>query len=407
MFSGIVSPKEVHSNAQKYHGDGCVDELFPLVWGGYYAPLTNEAKAEVADFINHYANQVEHGVAAPGAGDFAYSDDEMNHVLFSPYIAYLRTLADIYADEGDPYVGDDVTLGMIVEYANFGKISTSLADPLATTNHVIAIVESDSPASAVDGELESTGVPTTAVAGDGVFYVSPDPAPAPEQWMADLHNHTVAQVAAFDHEADVQHWLQGTQTNAQMLASDIQQWLVGFVDDPYADAYVLHAAFGSYGAMPYVVTTFTGGYLLTSAVTGTTVGPFHIDDELNPTPLLDELPEFVTGSAFSNVDLANVGVGVVFARIFGPLPAGFNLDTACVPPGCWESRYRCSTVAGGRCQCIAIGWIRNGGGTGPIRRQARIRCTFPPSSPGVCETTTTPPAFIPGADCVQAYEILR
>lgn len=373
--------------------------------GGYYAPLTNEAKAEVADFINHYAYLVDHGVAAPSAGGFAYSDDEMNHVLFSPYIAYLRTLADIYADEGDPYVGDDVTLGMIVEYANFGKISTSLADPLATTNHVIAIVESDSPASAVDGELESTGVPTTAVAGDGVFYVSPEPAPAPEQWMADLHNYTVAQVTAFDHEADVQHWLQGTQTNAQMLASDIQQWLGDFVDDPYADAYVLHAAFGSYGAMPYVVTTFTGGYLLTSAVTGTTVGPFHIDDELNPTPLLEELPQYTTGTTTSNIDLSNVSVGVAFVRLWvTSMPANYVLDPACAPAGCWGN-YRCS-FRGRVCECITMGSITSTLTPPEPPLRVRIRCTFP-ANDGNCSTTTASGTPIPGANCTTAYEILR
>ena len=373
--------------------------------GGYYAPLTNEAKSEVAEFINHYAYQVEHGVAAPGAGGFAFSDDEMNHVLFSPYITYLRTLADIYADDGDPYVGDDVTLGMIVEYANFGKISTSLEDSIATTNHVIAIVDSDSPASAVDGELESTGVPTASVAGDNVFYVSPEPAPVPEQWMADLHIHTTGLVSNFDQTADVQNWLSGNPTNVEQLASDIKNWLEFFVYDDLADAYALHAAFGKYGAMPYVVTTFSGGYMLTSAVTGTTIGPFHPDDELNPTPLLEELPQFTSGTSFTNVDLGNISVGIVFARLWvTAMPANYVLDPACTPAGCWGS-YRCS-FRGRVCECITIGYITSTLTPPAPRRRTRIRCTFS-ANDGDCSTMTAGGTAIPGANCTTSYETLR
>ncbi|MEZ6165683.1 MAG: hypothetical protein R3B67_14760 [Phycisphaerales bacterium] len=336
---------------------------------------------------------------------FACSTLTRTMSYFSPYIAYLRTLAEIYGDEGDGYVGDDVTLDMIVEYANFGKITTSTSDPISTVKHVQAIQESNSPVDGGDGQLNSYGVPSSAVAGDGVFYVSPEPAPAPEQWMADLHIHTTGVVSNFDHTADVQNWISGNPTNVEQLTSDIKNWLELFVDDDLTDSYSLHAAFGKYGAMPYVVTTFSGGYMLTSAVTGTTIGPFHPDDELNPTPLLEELPQFTSGTSFSNVDLSNVSVGVVFAKLWVTrMPANYVLDPACTPAGCWEN-YRCS-FRGHVCECITIGYITSTLTPPAPRRRARIRCTFS-ANDGDCSTTTAGGTPIPGANCATSYETLR
>tara|TARA_R100000657_G_C4678400_1_gene125444 strand:+ start:256 stop:1467 length:1212 start_codon:yes stop_codon:yes gene_type:complete len=381
-----------------------------------FTDLQPSQKAEVADFINHYAFFVENGQLSPGASTFSYSNSDMNDVLFSPYIAYLRTLASIYGDEGDGYVGDDVTLEMIVEYANFGKITTSTSDPISTVKHVQAIQESNSPVDGGGGQLNSYGVPSSAVAGDGVFYVSPEPAPAPEQWMADLHIHTTGVVSNFDHTSDVQNWLSGNPTNVEQLASDIKSWLEYFVDDDLADAYPLHAVFGKYGAMPYVVTTYSEGYLVTSSITGTTLGPYHPDDELNPTPLLEELPEFTVGTNVSNIDLSNVTVNVVIAREKTTIaPAGYVPDPSCTPAGCWRPRvgavaaYGCQPI-GRKCKCKASGNMTSTATPPGPDIPTDMICITPTDPDGTCpeyNRSAVPPAPIPGADCTQWYYYVR
>ena len=382
----------------------------------YYNSLDATTKSEAATFVQMYAQLLETGVPAAGADTFAYTDLNANTPLFSPYIGYMRTLADIYAKDKE-YIGNDVTPLMIVDFALNGKITTSISDPTLTINHLIAVSESQSAEAIVEGgEVVSNGVSTKTVTSSGSLYLSPDPAPAPQLWMNDLATYSSNLASSFNPADDIQHLLLGQPTNADDLADNIQQWLEAFVpDDGDLATYVIHSAFGKFGALPVVVISYEDGYLFANGMSGVVSGPYHNDDELDTTPLLNNTPQFVTNTSFGNIDLSGVSVNVVLRKRWTTrFPAGYVPDPSCTPAGCWLPRsptsptgtphYHCVEIAGGKCKCTSDGTMTSTATPPGPSIPVRITCTTPVPTGG-CGDTGTPPALLAGTgvNCTTKY----
>ncbi len=381
----------------------------------YYEDLDVKTKSEFTDFVQMYVHLLETGEVAEGADSFQYTLPEANSTLFSPYLGYVQTLAGIHA-QGQEFIGDDVSPGMVESYAVSGLVTTPLTDTVKTASHLESALASGPDVVLVieDGMLVSSGIGAADVVSGAAPFVSSKPAPDPQDWMDDLSSFTTNFASGFDHSADVQRLLMGQATNAEELMDEVQEWLEVFVpDDQDLATDLIYATFGKFGALPSIIVLYEDGYLLVNGMTGSVYGPYLHEDEINPGGLLGETPQFNVSTSFSNVNASVTSVGVLAVRRWTTvMPAGYALTPpgSCsfvtTIPGCWipVNNYECQVNSRGKCVCKANGSISNAatGGTGT----AKITCEYP-STDGECSTNAAPPTPIPGASCTTRYKLPR
>ena len=384
-----------------------------------YEDLDPQLQAEVKVFISMYTHLLIHGEPAEGADAFSYTHPDANSPLFQPYVAYLRTLAKIKAGD-DFYFGHLVGPADVAAYSDGTLVSTSITDAMSTLNHLSAISTSAGTVqvSTVDGDLNSTGLGVEPAEGVEA-YVSPLDPPGYEDWMMDLASLAASVSATLNPGMDVRHMLLGEPTNAEWMRTQLDAWLQAErSDDIGLGSYVIHAAFGKFGALPIIVIIYSDGYLLVDGMNGTVSGPYLYEDEIDAISLLSLRPEYTVGLGAANVDLNSSTVAMVAKKKHRAPPPGYGPDPSCPGnPGCWVPRnaagtpyYSCQ-VRGLNPKCVC----KSNGTYTPLPGQppgpsvpTEIICTYPVGPDGSCNANGTPPAHIPApADCKQTWTYAR
>ncbi|MCC5823509.1 MAG: hypothetical protein LAT64_05560 [Phycisphaerales bacterium] len=388
-----------------------------------YDDLDPQLKAEVKVFISMYTHLLIHGEPAEGADAFSFTHPHANSPLFQPYVAYVRTLAKIKAGD-DFYFGHLVGPAEVAAYSDGTLVSTSITDAMSTLNHLSAISASagTTHVSTVDGELNSTGLGVEPAEG-GEAYVSPLDPPSYEDWMADLASLAASVSATLDPAMDVRYMLLGEPTNAERMRAQLDAWLqVERSGDTGLGSYVIHAAFGKFGALPIIVIIYSDGYLLVDGMNGTVAGPYLYEDEIDAVSLLSLRAEYSAGTGVAGININTSTWAVEVSKWLPRHPQHYVANPACPGnPGCWIPRlatgkpyYGCKPHPRGGCECEAKGTYVPGPNAPPGSPpfvETRIVCRLPagPGGEGDCpDNFTEPPNHISApANCRQEWFHLR